>query len=158
ALPYAAHFAGVPTTTLDVNSTAPNSDLSVDVYDISPNGNALLLSRYANLLPQGESEFSLKLYGNDWLIPAGDRLGGLVPSANDGWWLPTPTQTPVAINSGTISLPFLTKARPAGANLQGYKVPGRLGDWTSGNGSITLDQATITSNTDPSFTLPAKAS
>src|SRR5262249_12050873 len=52
ALPYAAHFAGVPTTTLDVNSAAPNSDLSVDVYDISPNGNALLLSRHANLLPQ----------------------------------------------------------------------------------------------------------
>jgi predicted acyl esterase len=149
-----AHFSGIPSSTLDVNSTAPNSDLSVDVYDIDSKGNALLLSRYAQLLPQGESEFSFQLYGNDWLIPAGDRLGVLVTSANDGWWLPTPTQTPVTVNSGTISLPFLKYTRPASQNLQGYKVPARLGDWTGGGGSITLDAATISSNTDPNFALP----
>jgi predicted acyl esterase len=153
-LAYAAHFSGIPETTLDVDSVAPKSDLSVDVYDINPSGNALLLSRYANLLPQGESEFSMKLYGNDWLIPAGDRLGVLVTSANDGWWTPTPTQTPVTVKSGTITLPFLKYARPASQNLQGYKVPERLGQWLSGNGSITLTASTITGNTDSKFALP----
>jgi putative CocE/NonD family hydrolase len=154
ALPYPAHFSGVPTATLDVTSTIPGSDLSVDVYDISPKGNALLLSRYANLLPQGESEFSMKLYGNDWLIPAGDRVGVLVTSANDGWWTPTPTQTPVNVTSGTITLPFLRYLRPADQNLQGYKVPARLGQWTSGNGSITLAPTTVAANSDPKFALP----
>jgi uncharacterized protein len=155
-LSYAAHFSGVPTTTLDVSSEAPDSDLSVDVYDINPSGNALLLSRYANLLPQGESEFSMKMYGNDWLIPAGDRIGVLVTSANDGWWTPTPTQTPVTVNSGTITLPFLRYLRPASQNLQGYKVPARLGQWLSGSGSITLSASTINSNTDSKFALPRR--
>jgi uncharacterized protein len=154
ALPYPAHYSGVPEVTLDVSSPAPNSDLSVDVYDISPSGNALLLSRYAELLHQGESEFSMPLYGNDWLIPAGDRLGVLVTSANDGWWTPAPTQTPVTVNSGTITLPFLKYLRAAGHDLQGYKVPTRLHDWLSGNGSITLAASTIASNTDPEFALP----
>ena len=155
-LAYPAHFAGVPTVTLDVASQAPNSDLSVDVYDINPNGNALLLSRYAKLLPQGESEFSMQMYGNDWMIPAGDRLGVLVTSANDGWWTPAPTQTPVTVNSGTITLPFLSYLRPASQNLSGYKVPTRLKDWLSGNGSITLSSSTISGATDPGFKLPPK--
>jgi hypothetical protein len=153
-VPYPVHFSGVPTTTLDVSSEAPDSDLSVDVYDISPKGNALLLSRYANLLPQGESEFSMQMYGNDWLIPAGDRIGVLVTSANDGWWTPTPTQTPVTVNSGTITLPFLKYLRPSDQDLQGYKVAERLDQWLSGNGSITLDSSTVTSNTDPKFAIP----
>ena len=153
-LPYPAHFAGTPKVTLDVTSAAPHSDLSVDVYDINPKGGALLLSRYADLLPQGASEFSLPMYGNDWLIPAGDRLGVLVTSANDGWWTPLPTQTPVTVNSGTITLPFLSYLRPAAQNLTGYKVPTRLKDWLAGSGSITLSSSTITGATDPSFNLP----
>ncbi len=96
----------------------------------------------------------MQLYGNDWLIPAGDRLGVLVTSANDGWWLPAPTQTPVRVNSGTISLPFLRYTRPASQNLQGYKIPTRLHDRLSGNGSITLAASTISSATDAKFTLP----
>jgi hypothetical protein len=96
----------------------------------------------------------MRTYGNDWLIPADDRVGVLVTSANDGWWTPTPTQTPVTVNSGTVTLPFLKYLRPADQNLQGYKVPARLGQWTSGNGSITLASSTITANTDPNFALP----
>lgn len=154
ALPYDAHFSGTPRVTLDVTSQVPGSDLSVDVYDITPTGNALLLSRYANLLAQGDNKVSMALYGNDWLIPAGDRLGVLVTSANDGWWTPVPTQTSVTVNSGTITLPFLKYIRPTSQNLQGYKTPTRLHDWLSGNGSITLGASTVTSNIDPKFALP----
>jgi uncharacterized protein len=155
-LPYAAHFAGIPTVRLDVSSQAQGSDLSVDVYDISPKGSALLLSRYADLLAQGENRISMQMYGNDWLIAAGDRLGVLVTSANDGWWTPTPTETPVAVSSGTITLPFLRYLRPASHDLRGYKVPTRLHDWLSGSGSIALSQSTITGATDPRFVLPPR--
>jgi hypothetical protein len=96
------------------------------------------------------------MYGNDWLIPAGDRLGVLVTSANDGWWTPLPTQTPVTVKSGTITLPFLKYWRDPSKNLKGYKVPARLYTWLSGNGSISLPASTISSGTDAKFTLPPK--
>jgi len=153
-LPHPAHFSGIPSTTLEVTSEVADSDLSVDVYEIDAKDSALLLSRYAYLLPKGESKFSMQLYGNDWLIPAGDRIGVLVTSANDGWWSPTPTETPVTVDSGTITLPFLRYERSARDNLVGYKTPTRLGQWLSGNGSITLAASTITAATDPSFALP----
>jgi hypothetical protein len=128
----------------------------VDVYEIDPKGSALLLTRYARLLAQGENRFSLDMYGNDWLIPAGDRLGVLVTSANDGWWTPAPTQTPVTVKSGKITLPFLRYWRNPAHNLTGYKVPARLRDWLKGNGSISLSASTITGGTDSQFRLPPR--
>ena len=151
---YPAHFAGVPGVTLDVTSQAPNSDLSVDVYDIHPDDKAILLSRTANLLAQGEQVIRPEMYGNDWLIGAGDRLGVVVTSANDGWWQPIPTQTPVTLNSGTITLPFLRYTRSASQNLTGYKYPQRLKDWLAGAGSLTLSASTVSGATDPGFQLP----
>jgi len=149
-----AHFAGVPSVTLDVTSQAPNSDLSVDVYDIHPDGTAFLLGRTANLLAQGEQVIHPEMYGNDWSIATGDRLGVLVTSANDGWWQPIPTQTSVALNRGSITLPFLSYLRPASQNLSGYKYPQRLKDWLGGAGSLTLSPSTISGSTDPNFVLP----
>src|ERR1700716_1895354 len=98
-LAHDAHFGGVSTVNLDVTSQAPRSDLSVDVYDIGPTNSALLLSRTAYLLPQGETRIAPQMYGNDWLVAAGHRLGVLVTSANDGWWAPAPTQTQVTVSS-----------------------------------------------------------
>jgi hypothetical protein len=155
-LAYAAHFSGIPNVTLNVDSAASNSDLSVDVYEIDPKGSALLLSRYAQLLSRGENRFSMQMYGNDWLIPAGDRIGVLVTSANDGWWTPLPTQMPVTVKSGTVTLPFLRYWRNPSRNLKGYKVPARLHDWLSGSGSISLPASTISGANDPSFRLPPR--
>jgi predicted acyl esterase len=159
-LPYDVHLAGVPQVTVDTSSMVPNSDLSADVYDIAPNGSALLLSRGTELLQQGESESSIELYGNDWLIPAGDRIGVLVTSANDGWWTPAPTQSTVTVNSGTVHLPFLQYLRPASDALSGYKDPPRRRQWIGGNvwtgeanggGVIALSPIPAA---DPSFNLP----
>lgn len=155
-LAYAAHFSGVPSVTLNVDSADSNSDLSVDVYEINPKGGALLLSRYAKLLAQGENRFSMQLYGNDWLIPAGDRIGVLVTSANDGWWTPLPTESPVTVRSGTVTLPFLKYWRDPSQDLKGYKVPTRLHDWLAGGGSIALAPSTIAAATDSNFILPPK--
>src|SRR5205085_7317572 len=77
-LPSDAHLAGVPKVTLTVNSTVPDANLSVDLYDIDASRSALLLSRTAYLLPSGTSNISPEMYGNDWLISAGHRIGVLV--------------------------------------------------------------------------------
>ena len=151
ALPYAAHFAGVPRVSLDVTPTVPSSDLSVDLYDIDANDNALLLSRTAYLLGSGENKISAEMYGNDWQIPAGHRLGVLVTSANGEWWTPTPTQMPVTVNSGTITLPFLRRLRTS--TLSGMKVPARLSAWLSA-APFAVPPATVSAATTPNFVLP----
>jgi uncharacterized protein len=145
-----AHFSGVPSVNLDLTSPLPNANLSVDVYDISPSNSALLLSRTAYLLPSGESKISPEMYGNDWLIPAGHRLGVLVTTANDEWWTPTPTGATVTLNHGTVTLPFLKFARTA--TIPG-KRPARLDAWLQA-APFTVPAATVASSTSPTFALP----
>jgi hypothetical protein len=107
-----AHLAGVPAVTLNVSSLLPNANLSVDLYDIDAKNSALLLSRNAYLLPSGNSQISPEMYGNDWLIPAGHRLGVLVTTANAEWWTPLPSLSNVTVNSGSITT-FRASARRA---------------------------------------------
>ncbi|HEY2637806.1 MAG TPA: CocE/NonD family hydrolase C-terminal non-catalytic domain-containing protein, partial [Solirubrobacteraceae bacterium] len=146
----AAHLAGVPKVALDVSSSLPNANLSVDVYDIDASGSALLLSRTAQLLPRGASHVTPEMYGNDWLIPAGHRLGVLVTTANDEWWTPTPSLSTVTLTGGTITLPFLRHVRTA--TIPG-KVPARLAAWKSA-APFTVDAATIAASTSPTFSRP----
>ena len=150
-LAYPAHLSGVPTVKVDVTSPVPDANLSVDVYDIDAKDNALLLSRTAYLLGQGENKVSAEMYGNDWLIPAGHRLGVLVTSANAEWWTPTPTQQTITVNGGTITLPFLRNLRTS--KLTGMKVPARLSAWLSA-APYALSGSTVSSSTSPSFVLP----
>ena len=152
-LKYDAHLAGVPSVTLDVTSPVPDANLSTDLYDIDAKGNALLLSRNAYLLSQGEQRISPEMYGNDWLIPAGHRIGVLVTSADDEWWTPTQTLQSVTLNGGTVTLPFLRYARTV--KLSGYKRPQRLDDWLKA-APFALDAATITGSTSSSFVLPPR--
>jgi predicted acyl esterase len=145
-----AHFAGVPRVDLEVASTLKNANLSVDVYDIDPKNNALLLSRTAQLLGKGEQHVTPEMYGNDWKLPAGHRLGVLVTTANDEWWTPTPSLSTVTLLRGSITLPFLAKKRTA--TIAG-KRPARLNDWL-GAAPFAVDAATIASGTSPTFALP----
>jgi predicted acyl esterase len=145
-----AHLAGVPAVTLNVSSLLPNANLSVDLYDIDAKNSALLLSRNAYLLPSGNSQISPEMYGNDWLIPAGHRLGVLVTTANAEWWTPLPSLSNVTVNSGSITLPFLTYTRPD--HIPG-KRPARLDAWLSA-APFTVDGATIAKSTSPGFALP----
>jgi hypothetical protein len=149
-LAHDAHFAGVPSVTLNVTSNLANANLSVDVYDISANNSALLLSRTAYLLPKGVSTISPEMYGNDWLIGAGHRLGVLVTTANDEWWTPTPSLATVDVNYGSVTLPFLTYTRPG--TIPG-KRPARLDDWL-GAAPFPVPAATIAASTVPTFKLP----
>ena len=149
-LAHDAHLSGVPSVNLDLTSPMANANLSVDVYDIGPSNSALLLSRTAYLLPAGESKISPEMYGNDWLIPAGHRLGVLVTTANDEWWTPTPTFATVTVNSGSVTLPFLKFARTA--TIPG-KRPARLDAWLQA-APFTVPAETVASATSPTFALP----
>ena len=149
-LAHNAHLAGVPKVNLNVSSNLPSANLSVDLYDIDAKDSALLLSRTAYLLPMGTSQISPQMYGNDWLIPAGHRLGVLVTTANDEWWSPTPSFATVRLNKGTVTLPFLRYARTS--NLAG-KRPARLKAWLQA-APFTLAGTTVASSTSPTFALP----
>jgi predicted acyl esterase len=151
-LRYAAHLAGVPRVKLNVSSSLANANLSVDVYDINAKNSALLLSRTAYLLPAGKSTISPEMYGNDWLIPAGHRLGVLVTTANADWWTPTPSGSTVTVLSGSITLPFLK--HPRTHHIKG-KLPARLAQWLL-DAPFTVSSSTVTGATSGSFVLPPR--
>jgi predicted acyl esterase len=80
-----AHLAGVPKVTADVGALAQDANLAVDVYDIDQDRNAALISRGTSLLPNSGT-VGFELYGDDWKLPAGHRLGVLLASSNSEWW------------------------------------------------------------------------
>jgi predicted acyl esterase len=144
-------FSGVPYAHLDVTSTLPNANLAANIYDIAPDGTAMMLSRSTYLLHGGQEKIDFELYGNDWKIPAGDRIGILISSSNAEWWQHVATNSPVTLNAGsTVTLPFLKYTRTA--TIPG-KQPSRLDRWLQA-APFTLPEATITAATSPSFPLP----
>ena len=111
-----AHFSGVPKVSVDVSSAPANANLVVDVYDIDSGRDATLVSRGAYLL-SGNELANFDLYGDDWKIPAGHRVGVLITSANAEWWLHLPTLGTVTVRDARIQLPFLKCTRTS--NEQG---------------------------------------
>src|SRR3954466_15590112 len=105
-LTHDAHFAGVPKVTVDVADVPENANLVVDVYDIDSGRNATLISRGAYLL-SGNELASFDLYGDDWRIPAGHRVGVLITDANAEWWQHVPTGGTVTVRDARIELPYL---------------------------------------------------
>lgn len=149
-LPNQARFAGVPRFTVDASAPAPNANIVADVYDVSPDNQATLISRGAYLLP-GSGRFSWDLYGDDWAFPAGHRIGVLVTSSNAEWWTHIPTGQQVTVKSASVSLPFLSCARTA--TIQGG-MSVRLESYLK-NAPFAVDPATVAANTANGFPLPA---
>jgi uncharacterized protein len=149
-LPYEAHLAGVPTLKASVTAALPNANFVADVYDVDAAGNAILISRQASLVPS-EGNLSLKLYGDDWRIPAGHRIGVLLTTSNAEWWdAATPTLQSVTVKSASIMLPFLTYTRTS--TIEGG--PSIKLDEFRRDAPFTVDPATIAANTEPGFPLP----
>jgi predicted acyl esterase len=107
-----AHFAGVPRLTVDVAKAASRANLVADVYDIDSGRNATLISRGATLL-DGNQLATIDLYGDDWKVPAGHRVGVLLTSANAEWWAHVPTLQDVVVRGARITLPWLRCTRTA---------------------------------------------
>jgi predicted acyl esterase len=144
-----AWYAGVPRVTLDLKPLLPNTNVVVGTYDIDQNRMATLLSRYASLVP-ADGKVTMDLFGTDWKIPAGHRVGVLVIGSNQDLWLHVPTLTHVTVNGGAIKLPFLTHTR--GETITGDKAV-RLEQWLE-QAPFELPQDTIDAGTSPSFALP----
>jgi hypothetical protein len=147
-----AHLAGVPRFSVDVDAPAPNANIVADVYDVDSKGNATLISRGTYLLP-GSGRFSWDLYGDDWILPAGHRIGVLVTSSNAEWWSHAPTAQQISVKSASISLPFLSCARTQ--SIQGGESV-RLENYLK-NAPFQVDGATVTAATLNGFPRPAAA-
>ena len=149
-LPYETHMVGVPRMKLDVETSAPNANLAAAVYDIDDENRATLISRQGRLVPESGS-YTLDMYGNDWRIMPGHRIGVMVSTSHSEWWLAAvPTQQTVSVTGGTLELPFLTYTRPD--HIDGKRAV-RLENYLA-NTPITLSPETIESATVSSFPLP----
>lgn len=111
-MPHRTWLSGEPVLTARVNAPAPRSNLVGLVYDIAPDGTARLINRGTTLLRgSGEQVATFELYGQDWVLAEGHRLGVLVTGSDASWWTHVPTGTTVSVESARIGLPFLTRDR-----------------------------------------------
>lgn len=154
-LPHEVWLAGEPVVSLGVNGV-PDANVAVNVYDIAPDGSLAMISRGTSLVAEaatfpGDRNVSFHLYGQDWPIEAGHRIGVLVSDANSDEYLHVPTSTDVEVLDGTISLPFLTYDRIRFIDSDGTTP--RLEDFWE-DATATLDGDTIAA-AETDFTLPA---
>jgi predicted acyl esterase len=96
-----AHLAGVPRVTAEVGALGQDANLAVDVYDIDQDRNAMLISRGTSLLPNSGT-VGFEMYGDDWKLPAGHRVGVLLTSSNSEWWAHVPTGQKVTVKCAAI--------------------------------------------------------
>jgi len=147
-----ARYVGEATVTVTAGTTLPRANLTANTYDIAPDGKAVLLGRAAMLLREtGEHRVTLRLYGQDWVLPAGHRIGVLVSAANAEWYAHVPTGQNVTIAAASVGLPFLTRTRSTFLR-DGESTP-RLEAWRAGMGTITVPASTIAS-AERRFSLP----
>jgi predicted acyl esterase len=112
-LPHDVHLAGEPVVEVELETTVPRANLAANVYDVDPEGRALMISRGAHLIRDaGKSTVRVRLYGQDWPVAAGHRLGVVLSSSNSEWFqLTLPTNTDVTVSAARIQLPFLRYER-----------------------------------------------
>jgi predicted acyl esterase len=128
-LPYDVHLSGSPTASIDVTTTQPNANLVVDLYDLGPDGTGPLITRQGHLVRSaGDSTIPLTLWGADWKLQSGHRLGVRVTDNNQDWWMmAAPSGQTVTVRGGSIALPFLRYRRTEtiqgdpGVQLAGYR-------------------------------------
>lgn len=112
-LPHEVWLAGEPVITAGVEAV-PNANFAANVYDIGPDGSARMISRGVSVLRgTGRRTVSYTMYGQDWPIPAGHRIGVLISPADTDEFTHVATRTTVTVLSAKIGLPFLTYDRTA---------------------------------------------
>jgi hypothetical protein len=149
-LPHDVWLAGEPVISVEVNTLLPNANMAANVYDVGPDGRVLMISRGVNLLRGiGTRGFTFSLYGHDFPIPAGHRIGVLIGSGNTDVFTHVPTEQSVSLLSASVRLPFLTYDRTT--FLDGGSTP-RLESYLAATRS-TLSAAKIASSLR-TFTIP----
>ncbi len=101
------HFSGVSTATLNLEG-APGTTVTVELYDIAPDGQATVITR--GIAPVTATA-NVRLLAQDWPIPAGHRIGVRVTDVIDDVWAHSPTFTRVTVTGGEVRLPLLDIVR-----------------------------------------------
>jgi hypothetical protein len=149
-LPHDVWLSGEPIITAGVEAV-PNANLAANVYQVSPDGQLTMISRGVSLLRgTGRRTVSFSMYGQDWPIPAGDRIAVLISSANTDVFTHVATRTDVTVLSAKIGLPFLARDRTEFLPSDGST--SRLEAYLGG-ATATLSEAAIAASERP-FNLP----
>lgn len=147
-LPHDVWLSGEPVVTVATTST-PNTNLGVNLYDIDQSGTARMISRGVALQRGiGTRSVTFTMYGQDWPIEAGHRIGVSLSSGNPDEFLHIATQQPVTIASAKIALPFLRMDRTA--FLDGVPTP-RLDSYRNVWGWLDIERL---ADAETSFALP----
>ena len=149
-LPYDAHLAGAAQAVVDVEASAPNANLAVDLYDLDKNGSGPLIARQGSLIRES-GKLTLNMMSADWRIPAGHRIGVRITDTNTEWWaLTMGTNSTVTVKGASISIPFLRYKRQTGTieGAPGVQLASYLAD------KVTLSAAQLKEAESPGFTLP----
>jgi uncharacterized protein len=121
-----AHLAGTPRVTVGATVSAPDANLVAHVFDVAPDGEAVLVSRGARLLP-ASGRGALELYGQDWRFAPGHRIAVLLSWADSGWFSHEASGATVTVRSAELELPLL--ARPRTESIPGTGPTARLEQW-----------------------------
>ena len=141
-LQHDARYVGEAHVDVTVSAVVPRANLVADVYDIDAAGRGVLLGRAAHLMRgTGSETVDLRLYGQDWRVARGHRMGVLITSSNGEWYLHAPTQQPVTVSAASVTLPFLTKARTSFLK-DGVSTP-RLDAWKKSDGVATISEQVL---------------
>jgi predicted acyl esterase len=126
-LPHDVWLSGEPVVKVRVDAPAPRTNVVADVFDVAPDGRARLINRGTYLLRgQGLQQATFDLYGQDWRLEAGHRIGIMVGGSDarqSGFWTHVPTRTTVTVRTADVALPFLTFERDEEEYLDGGSTP-----------------------------------
>ena len=153
-LPHDLHLAGEPRLHGRLFPQLPGQHLVARMYDVAPDGTAHLISRVAyatrtSFATAGEAEqVDVVMNPNDWIVPAGHRLGVHLAASEDGWYSPGTTGQPVGVDLA-VELPLVRTARTA------FIHGGRSN--FSEPFPISLDQETVAANEVAGAIPPAQA-
>jgi uncharacterized protein len=111
-LEHDARLVGEPLIEAVVNTSVPRTNFVANVYDIDPDGMATMINRGTWLVRgTGSQTLQFELYGQDWLLREGHRVGVVLSGANSEWWVHVPTRQNVTVESAKIGLSFLGQER-----------------------------------------------
>ena len=142
-------MAGIPSAAVTLAPKAPRTNVVVNVYDVAPDGSATMITRGAAMADAAGVE-QVRLFPTDWTFARGHRVGVLVSGANAEAYVHVPTQTTVAVEGGTVTLPWLSTTRRT--PTQGVIAP-RLEGFRE-RAPFAVDAALVAERTEKRFPTP----
>ncbi|HVE98687.1 MAG TPA: CocE/NonD family hydrolase, partial [Mycobacteriales bacterium] len=144
-----ARLAGIPSARVVLTTSAPRTNVVVNVYDVAPDGRATMVTRGAALSDGGAK--LVALWPTDWTFRPGHRVGVLVSGANSEAYVHVPTRQQVSVESGAVTLPWLsTTRRPVTAGIGNPRLETFLE-----SAPFEVDPSIVEERTEARFPLPS---